>query len=182
MGVKKVAVWLSRHWWAGVALLIVGVGLVVLAFVTSDSDTAQQDAVASDGSKITGWAVLLIASGVVIAVGGLYALAEYTDRRKLSPGRRRAQLERLTKSLHEALRTIELIKDEVAAGEELLAKLEEQAEVRGELAKMRSEEAQAVLAELRGTVRLESNRNTWVSLVMSAAFLALGLVLGRVFR
>lgn len=169
--------------WVSVLILVAGIGGGVAAALLgshnehfSPPKLLNGNFVSSD-TVIRPWAVLVLVICVVVIVVALFALVARSDRRRFQDiPTRRARIEKLTASLEDALFTIEQIKAEVDDGTQLLARLERDAEVKGRLAELKTEEAEAVLAQLQETVRLETNRGTRLQLGIGALFFALGCV------
>jgi ABC-type multidrug transport system fused ATPase/permease subunit len=130
------------------------------------------------GSSTPGWAFGLTFASVVVAAFAIVLLIEGMNRRSLRSGdRRRARIERLSASLTDALTTIESIKSEVADGERVLARLESEVETATQLAQLSSEEAKAVLAQMKETVRAATSRSTWVQVVINVVLFLAGVVI-----
>lgn len=121
---------------------------------------------------------VLVVLGVVaglIVFALLFGNDWWTHSQFARPENRQRKIETLSTSLKDALITIELIRGEVDEGAALLARLETDVEVKRQLAALKSEEAAAVIAELRETVQRESRRGFRQQLVMNALFFIAGV-------
>lgn len=184
---------IEDHWW--VALLLIAAGIVaavLLLHVGPDTGPKRTEIVQRGGHTFLqehrggrdspGWVVPAVIASILVGFIGLLALVSKYGPSNLGQGEsRKAKIDKLSASLTEALSVIETIRAEVADGQRLVSRLEQEAEVKAQLAKLASSEAQAVLAQMRETVRAETNRGTRYQFMMSAAFFLLGVVVTFAF-
>lgn len=178
--------WLDRRRWVALVGALVAMAALVGAFVYGDKpggEPRRDEIVIEDGRqfiKETGdpsyaWQTpVILASAVVLAFGVVIG----TSRRPLpdSPDERREKIDKLSESLQDALHIIEHIRSEVEEGERLVSRLEADAETKRLLAGLQSDQARAVLDEMRATVRGETNRGTWFQFLMGLVFFVAGVV------
>jgi hypothetical protein len=155
--------------------LLLGAGLLLSAVIAGGTP---DQAGGTSGKIYSGWALASIFVGALLAVCGVLLLVEWREAAKFrDPSRRALRLDRLTASLRQALSDIDRIRQEVDRGSALLKRLEEEAEVKAQLAQLRSEEAKAVLAQLTETLRREGTRITWYGVLTALVFFGLGALL-----
>ncbi len=114
-------------------------------------------------------AVIGAASGLVSTLFNLYnpSTPALADR-----------ISRLTKSLNDSARIITEIEKEVDQRQELLERLQRDAETAKNLAALNSPQANAVVQALRGELDKESNKSFWIGAGQNFVFTILGALLG----
>lgn len=179
--------WLDERRWIALVAALFGTEAIVLALIYGDkpgTEPRREEIVVEDGRQFIretggdeyyGWVWPVVVPGVVVAALGLAIVSG----RKPLPGsaeQRRQKVGQLSSSLKDALHIIEHIKSEIEEGERLVGRLERDAETKRLLAGLQSEQARAVLEEMRNTVRGETNRGTWFQFLMGLGFFGAGVV------
>lgn len=90
------------------------------------------------------WAWITLVIGIVTFVLGAIGQGEWGKRRRVSRGDRQEMITQLTKSLKEALQTIEAISAEIEDRERVLSQIENELAARKHVAQLTKEETAAV--------------------------------------
>lgn len=157
-------------------LIAAGVALLVVALRTGKR-AEPREAIASGQTVFPLWGFVGLLVSIFAIVAGVLLLNDWWEKKRWSdPERRRLRIDRLSESLREALSAVERIKVEVDDGNALLRRLENEADVKRQLAQLSSEEAAAVLAQMRETVRLETSRGERMTLLSGLFFFVAGVI------
>jgi hypothetical protein len=155
--------------WYGVGFLVAGATLVVLAIVLGYRADPEES-----GEYLHGWWNVAVILGIAMGILGGVVLSEWNDRRRFARGDRRQQIERLTRSLEEAVRAIDAIRHEIDDEHRLLEALERDLDARQQAATFTEEQLDAVTHLLRN----ERRRERRGSILRDLAFVVLGAVAG----
>lgn len=174
---------LQRHWWTGLAFVCLGVGLGIVGELLDEDTPSRTEIVTNQsGEQLvvehrggSNNAVFLVLAGIGVGIYGTILLILWDQKRPGKLPSRRRKIEELSKSLRDALTTIDLIKHDVEEGQRVLAELEQDVSVKSQLAQLHAKDAEAVLAQLQITVRSESTRSTWVQFGINLGFFLLGI-------
>jgi len=129
---------------------------------------------------ITGWAIPILAAGIVFAVFAIIRLSDFYDSTRFGePSRRKRQLERDLKHVQSALKTIELVKSELESGRRLSEQLEEQIKTQQELLSLSREQTEGVRDLVAGVVSGSNRRSLWVSVVLAVLLVFIGWILPK---
>lgn len=181
---RRLARYVLSQWWVGVVSLLIAAGLVGVGFSTrSRTGPVRQRIVTENAVEYPVWGAVCVVVGSIGLMAALLLLNEVWRRRRFAnPKDRRSRIDRLSRSLRDALRIIDDIKREVEEGSALLEQLEEDAAVKRQLARLSSDDARAVLVQMRETVRTESTRSTWVQFGLNVGFFVAGLLVAVVIE
>ena len=86
----------------------------------------------------------------------------------------------LTEFLHESVRLIGQIEDEITERSTLAEKLKADIEISKQLAQLKQEEVEAVAQALRGEIQREGRKSFVYSTLVNAGFFCLGLLTPRI--
>ena len=165
--------------WIALAILATGALGAALTGVFTTSPDRRHPGV----TNIPGWALGLIAVFALVAVVGLLALSEWDRRRRFTRGDRQERVKRLTNSLNEALTAIQAIQAEIAEGQRILERLENETRAQKELAKLTKNEAAAVEDTLTRLLRRSGIIRDLVIMLLGALIGAgLGYLLNNFLR
>lgn len=165
------------HLWVPLAMIAGGITLFLVG-VGSQRDTGKPvpKVVTTGGTELPGWGVVVLLVGILLVVLSLLLLDEVWRRSRFAkPETRRSKIDRLSASLKDALTVIDDIRREVDDGNRLVTQLEEETKTKRQLAQLSSADAEAVLLQLRETVRAETSRGVWVQFGINALFFLLGV-------
>ena len=151
----------KKFGWLGGPPIILGIALVVLVNETSPSHNVRVTATAdslSTSVTITdlgtlGWVGLWV--GISLACIGAIPFLLWLAQRQNDSDSRPAQIQALTQSLTTAINTISSINSEVEEGQRVLAELQSRTANQRQLAKLTSEESEAVRNLVGNAVRSE---------------------------
>lgn len=166
-GLRTAGRFYAAHIWLPIGSLVIAV--VLLVFI---------DTFAPEGNReASGWWDFAVAAAAILAVLGVVALVLRLEARET----RAQKVERLTRALQEAARTISQINAEMEDGERRLKELQQQTSVQQELANLSTAQSSAIQEALKGELGRERQRSLMRDLVMVALGAVGSFVLTRLF-
>ncbi len=179
----------TEHWWylVGPILLVGGIIGAIAAFNIGPDRPGHKELIDLGGEQVIqtvgggrqtpGWAYPVGALAILVAVIGLFILAQRANRRAVTGEKGRLNIEKMSASLTEALNIIDGINRQVTEGQQTLDRLERETDVRRQLARLSSDEAKAVTLEMQDIVRAETSRGTRYQFLINFGFFVAGVVI-----
>jgi hypothetical protein len=121
------------------------------------------------------WGVgLALVAALIFVVGIVLSINRFERSKWGSSHSRQRKIEELTKSLDQALVAVDAIRREIDEGGRLLKRLVTETEVKARLAKLASQDAQAVIVQLEDVIGHATGRSTWLQVAVGFLFFIAG--------